>query len=48
MYKGVQAHGPFIYISLLGVHPDMQRKGLGGQLLTTVSTSATVAVSCRF
>lgn len=33
----VQDYGPYIYISMMGVRPDMQRKGLGGLLLKTVS-----------
>ena len=33
----LQDHGPYIYISMMGVHPDKQRQGLGGQLLKTVS-----------
>lgn len=36
----LQAHGPYIYLSLIGVHPDMQRRGLGGQLLAMICSVA--------
>lgn len=36
----LQEHGPFILVSLIGVHPDKQRRGLGGRLLTMIGTIA--------
>ncbi|KAL3131280.1 hypothetical protein ABBQ38_000574 [Trebouxia sp. C0009 RCD-2024] len=36
----LQDHGPFIYISMMGVRPDMQRQGLGGLLLAAMCSVA--------
>lgn len=39
-HQFLQAHGPFIYITLMGVLPDKQGRGLGSRLLTEICAIA--------